>query len=415
MMRKRQGKAGAFWLREKIVPSLVILTMLLGVAVTLTKIVPTKASGSYNNADIATDALTHLGQTYGQCWTFARDMIYQASNHTQDITAAAGGGDYFAHLQNAGGAQITDITKLSKGDIVQIGEYDSDPNLHTFIIVGLVSGNNFTVVDANHDYKGTVLKYQRTVSLGSNERAYRFGTVNGSSGSPSAYAGKIVQWNGDTKTQKTSWLVSPDLKRYWIPDSSTFNCLTSQGFAFAGAISSTLLNQLPDQTGKWARCGNNSLGTNQFLFRGSYLRSSNGLYFLQLQRSDGNLVLYGPNGALWANSRSSDYLVMQGDNNLVTYRYGVGATWATGTGGTGANHLVVKDDGNLVLYTSGGVPIWDRYWPRPGDCNGDGHVDAIDLSILLSHYNQAYNPCDFNIDGIVNVVDLSILESHYGT
>ncbi|MFL5628501.1 MAG: CHAP domain-containing protein, partial [Ktedonobacteraceae bacterium] len=180
----------------------------------------------------------------------------------------------------------------------------------------------------------------------------------------SAYAGKIVQWDGDTKTQKTSWLVSPDLKRYWIPDSSTYNCLRSQGYPDAGAISSTLLDQLPDQSGKWATCGAQSLGINQFLFRGSYLRSSNGLYSLQLQRSDGNLVLYGPSGALWANSRSSDYLVLQGDNNLVTYGYGVGATWATGTVGTGANNLVVQDDGNLVLYASGGVPIWDRYHGR---------------------------------------------------
>src|SRR5690242_7896361 len=40
------------------------------------------------------------------------------------------------------------------------------------------------------------------------------------SNEPAFYAGKIVQWNGVTKTQKTSWLVSPDLKRYWIPDSS---------------------------------------------------------------------------------------------------------------------------------------------------------------------------------------------------
>ena len=236
------------------------------------------------------------------------------------------------------------------------------------------------------------------------------------SSQPVFYAGKIVQWNNGPNTQNTSWLVSWDLKRYWIPDSSTYNCLTSQGFANVGVISSTLLNQLPDQTGNWARCGNNSLGTNQFLFRGSYLKSSDGRYTLQLQRSDGNLVLYGPNGAVWANSKSSDYLVLQGDNNLVTYGYGVGATWATGTSSTGANTLMVTKYGNLVLI-SGGVRIWDNNHGRliPGDCNFDGHVDAIDLSILLSHYNQAYYPCDFNVDGIVNTVDLSILESHYGT
>jgi len=181
-----------------------------------------------------------------------------------------------------------------------------------------------------------------------------------SPGQPGYYAGKIVQWNGDTKTQMTSWLVSPDLKRYWIPDISTYNCLTANGFPNAGPISSTLLDQLPDQSGQWATCGSSSLGINQFLFRGSYLRSSNGLYTLLLQRSDGNLVLYGPGGAaIWANSRSSDYFVLQGDNNLVTYSYSVGVTWATSTANTRANILAVQDDGNLVLSAPGGVKIWE--------------------------------------------------------
>ena len=182
---------------------------------------------------------------------------------------------------------------------------------------------------------------------------------------PAYYAGKIVQWNGDTKTQKTSWLVSSDLKRYWIPDSSTYNCLTANGFPSAGPISSTLLDQLPDQTGQWAACGGRSLGINQFLFRGSYLRSSNGLYTLWLQRSDGNLVLYGPSGPIWTNSRSSDYLVLQADNNVVTYSYSVGVTWATSTVNTRANILEVGDNGSLVLSAPGGAKIWESNHGSP--------------------------------------------------
>lgn len=53
--------------------------------------------------------------------------------------------------------------------------------------------------------------------------------------------------------------------------------------------------------------------------------------------------------------------------------------------------------------------------PVPGDCNGDGHVTIIDLSILLSHYGATYTACDFNSDGTVNIFDLSILLTHYGT
>jgi hypothetical protein len=134
------------------------------------------ASGSYDNANIATDALTHVGQKYGQCWTFVRDMIYQASDGTQDISAVAGGGDYFAHLVNAGGTQITSLDDLSKGDVVQKGEYGD----HTYIIVGRVSGSTFDVVDANHALNEVVMHYHRKVVLDSNDRAYRFGYVGGS-------------------------------------------------------------------------------------------------------------------------------------------------------------------------------------------------------------------------------------------
>lgn len=49
-----------------------------------------------------------------------------------------------------------------------------------------------------------------------------------------------------------------------------------------------------------------------------------------------------------------------------------------------------------------------------GDCNSDGHVTIIDLSILLSHYGAAYPACDFHNDGYVSIIDLSILLSNYG-
>lgn len=78
-----------------------------------------------------------------------------------------------------------------------------------------------------------------------------------SSPDPAIYAKKIVQWKGDTKAQKTSWLVWPvasKLVRYWIPDISTYYCLVNEGYADAGPVSSDILNQLPDQTGQKATC-----------------------------------------------------------------------------------------------------------------------------------------------------------------
>jgi hypothetical protein len=57
--------------------------------------------------------------------------------------------------------------------------------------------------------------------------------------------------------------------------------------------------------------------------------------------------------------------------------------------------------------------------PCPGDANGDGVVNAVDLSILASEWGRqctSQQPCraDFNHDGIVNAVDLSILAANWG-
>jgi hypothetical protein len=77
----------------------------------------------------------------------------------------------------------------------------------------------------------------------------------------SSYANHVVQWNGDTKAQKTSWLVGPDLKRRWIPDIATYQCLTGNGLtAWTSPLSSSTLNQLPDLANVWARCSGSWAG-----------------------------------------------------------------------------------------------------------------------------------------------------------
>jgi glucosylceramidase len=73
-------------------------------------------------------------------------------------------------------------------------------------------------------------------------------------GPPSVYVGHIVQWEGDTNTQKTAWLVTPDGHRNWIPDVATYNCLKSHGAPGPDVLTSWELNQLPDDNGVWARC-----------------------------------------------------------------------------------------------------------------------------------------------------------------
>ncbi|QDU71503.1 dockerin type I domain-containing protein [Mucisphaera calidilacus] len=54
----------------------------------------------------------------------------------------------------------------------------------------------------------------------------------------------------------------------------------------------------------------------------------------------------------------------------------------------------------------------------PGDANGDGLVDLLDLSILASNFEGTETPYtvaegDFNEDGFVDLLDLSILASNF--
>jgi surface antigen len=67
------------------------------------------------------------------------------------------------------------------------------------------------------------------------------------------YNNKIVQWSGDTKTQKTAWLVLNG-KRYWIPDSATYNCLKTNGYAGPVVLPANILDALPDQKGQSVTC-----------------------------------------------------------------------------------------------------------------------------------------------------------------
>jgi hypothetical protein len=57
----------------------------------------------------------------------------------------------------------------------------------------------------------------------------------------------------------------------------------------------------------------------------------------------------------------------------------------------------------------------------PGDVDGDGHVDVVDLLYFVDAFGSVtgdsnYDPrCDFNSDGSVDVVDLLILVENFGT
>jgi hypothetical protein len=107
------------------------------------------------------------------------------------------------------------------------------------------------------------------------------------------------------------------------------------------------------------------------LMGGAGLMSNNGLHRLVLQ-NDGNLVLYGPQGARWTPGAPSTgrRLVLQ-DGNLVLYGPSGTFIWQSGTGGNNGAWLALQPDGNLVLYDASGKALWglggyalDRLYPN---------------------------------------------------
>jgi hypothetical protein len=111
-----------------------------------------------------------------------------------------------------------------------------------------------------------------------------------------------------------------------------------------------------------------TLFAGQTLSEGQGLASPNGTYVAQMQ-TDGNFVVYGPSGPLWADGVSNAYgpnrLVMQSDGNLVDYLWNNRPMWATGTSGPNGSFLVMQNDGNLVLYSASSQPLWATGTGRP--------------------------------------------------
>lgn len=91
---------------------------------------------------------------------------------------------------------------------------------------------------------------------------------------------------------------------------------------------------------------------------GSSLVSPDRRYRADVQ-SDGNFVVYGPNGAIWSTrtSGSGVHLDVQRDGNVVLYTGSNGVLWASYTRGDGVS-LELQNDGNLVVYNAARQAIW---------------------------------------------------------
>ena len=110
--------------------------------------------------------------------------------------------------------------------------------------------------------------------------------------------------------------------------------------------------------------GADRLAPGDSLGPGAHLVSASGKARLEVQATDGNLVLYDSAGAvIWSADTTGNpgaHLDFQGsDGNLVLYDSGTThALWSSGPQGGAASAVVLQDDCNLVITDTGGAALW---------------------------------------------------------
>ena len=102
-----------------------------------------------------------------------------------------------------------------------------------------------------------------------------------------------------------------------------------------------------------------TLAPGQSMSEGQSLWSEDHRFEFTFQ-TDGNLVLFGPNGWIWAagtGGQTATRLTMQSDGNLVEFN-GNTPLWNSGSNTSGpSTYFTVQNDGNAVLYNAYG-PVW---------------------------------------------------------
>jgi hypothetical protein len=132
--------------------------------------------------------------------------------------------------------------------------------------------------------------------------------------------------------------------------------------------------------GKIAEPPHATLDAGQTLSSGRELTSPNGLFHAVMQR-DGNLVGYGPAGAIWSTGTRGigNSLVLQDDGNAVIYGADGSAKWASGTRG-GGHTIELDDSGVLEIRNAGDELVWDSQAALPGSVlYAPNHLETDDL------------------------------------
>ena len=168
-------------------------------------------------------------------------------------------------------------------------------------------------------------------------------------------AGTVIGTMGRTGAASTHlhFNVSPD--GAYSNDINPFPLLAATS-ATACSEPTPPLPEPPPVSGCGLVTGNTALAVNEAV------SSCDGRYSFVMQ-GDGNLVLYGPSGAVWhagTHGNPGATAAFQGDGNLVVYSMWGTALWHAQTHGNPGATLTVQNDGHIVIRRANGTAIWSR-------------------------------------------------------
>jgi DNA-binding beta-propeller fold protein YncE len=111
-----------------------------------------------------------------------------------------------------------------------------------------------------------------------------------------------------------------------------------------------------------------------------------------------------------------------GMNNVWKYNLGNGEFTLIHEGDPEPTAIAVSLGGKYVYWTCtvAGVIVEAVLMPAPGDLNGDGEINVLDLLVLLDAWGECPPPlggdcpADLNGDGVVDMLDLLILLDNWG-
>lgn len=305
---------GQFQSRSSVIRSLKHLAA-IGMLVSSTIFLPAcckvaTAAGGYEASSIAAIARSYNGQWGGNaCRDAGKPQTGQCKQFVNCVVALASGGQqypapgYHDGFARVGGFEVSSAQAAS-GDIIQVNNNDSARPLHTAVILQNGGNNNFWVVDSNWVAEETV---------------------------------------GEHSFNPYSWAPGADIRIWRLAGAGP-----PPGSGWAGVAGLEF-------------SGKSSLESGEVLRPNQYLLSDNGWFVWTLQ-TDGNLVLYHNQRAIWSSQTTGlggRQLTMQPDGNLVLYRDDGAAVWNTYSYGNLGAHFAIQDDGNAVVYRSDWSPLWN--------------------------------------------------------